>query len=58
LRVSEGGDAPQHQRDDGARCFRAAIERGVASARRLHYWKAPNGQVELSRIVLHDDFKP
>lgn len=58
LRVSEGGDAPQHQRDDGARCFRAAIERGAAAARRLHYWKAPNGRVELSRVVLHDDFKP
>ena len=58
LRVSEGGDAPQHQREDGGRCFRAAIERGAASARRLHYWKAPNGRVELSRIVIHDDFKP
>jgi hypothetical protein len=58
LRTNGGGDAPQVQREDGARCFRASIERGVASARRLHYWKTPDGEVELSRIVLHDDFKP
>ena len=40
-----------------ARCFRASIERGVASARRLHYWRTEGG-VELSRVVVHDDFKP
>jgi hypothetical protein len=57
LRSNDGGDAPQIQREDGARCFRASIERGVASARRLHYWKTEGG-VELSRVVVHDDFKP
>lgn len=58
LRATGGGDAAQIQREDGARCFRASIERSVASARRLHYWKTADGEVELSRIVLHDDFKP
>jgi hypothetical protein len=58
LRANDGGDASQIQREDGARCFRASIERGVASARRLHYWKTPEGGVELSRVVVHDDFKP
>ncbi len=58
LRANDGGDAPQLQREDGARCFRASIERGVASARRLHYWRTPDGGVELSRVVVHDDFKP
>lgn len=57
LRSNDGGDAPQIQREDGARCFRASIERGVASARRLHYWRTEGG-VELSRVVVHDDFKP
>lgn len=58
LRANDGGDAPQLQREDGARCFRASIERGVASARRLHYWKTPDGGLELSRVVVHDDFRP
>lgn len=58
LRSSTGGDTPPLRRPDGARCFRAAIERNVAAARRLHYWKLPNGAVEFSRVVVHDDFKP
>ena len=58
LRATSGGDTAQHVRADGARCFRAAVEQKVASARRLHYWKLPNGTVELSRVVVHDDFKP
>ena len=58
LRENGGGDAPPVRRSDGARCFRAAIERNVAAARRLHYWKRPDGTVELSRVVVHDDFRP
>ena len=58
LRANDGGDAPQLQREDGAGCLRASIERGVASARRLHYWRTADGGVELSRVVVHDDFKP
>ena len=58
LRAASGGDTAQLVRADGSRCFRAAVEQKVAAARRLHYWKLPNGTVELSRVVVHDDFKP
>lgn len=58
LRTSLGGDAAQVVRSDGAKCFRVAIEQNVASARRLHYWRLPDGSIELSRVVVHDDFMP
>ena len=58
LRENTGADSLQVRRGDGARCFRAAVERNVAAARRLHYWRLPDGTVELSRIVVHDDFRP
>ena len=43
LRTNGGGDAAQVVRGDGAKCFRAAIEQNVASARRLHFWRLPDG---------------
>jgi hypothetical protein len=58
LRENAGGEAPQVRREDGAKCFRAAIERNVAGARRLHFWRLPDGTVELSRVVVHDDCRP
>ena len=58
LRSTPGGDSAQLVRADGARCYRAAIEQKVASARRLHFWRLPDGSMELSRVVVHDDFKP
>ncbi|WP_156761060.1 hypothetical protein [Microbacterium karelineae] len=58
LRSGWGGDDPPVVRDDGARCWRAAIELNTASARRLHYWELPGGSIELSRVVLHDDTTP
>lgn len=58
LRSTPGGDSAQLVREDGAKCFRAGIEQNVASARRLHFWRLPDGSVELSRVVVHDDFKP
>lgn len=30
----------------------------VAGARRLHFWRLPDGTVELSRVVIHDDTRP
>ena len=50
-------DSAQVRREDGARCFRAAVERNVAAARRLHFWRLPDGTIELSRIVVHDDYQ-
>ncbi|QAY59538.1 hypothetical protein ET475_05765 [Microbacterium protaetiae] len=56
LREGTGGDDPYVVRADGAKCWRASIESNAPSARRLHYWELPGGVVELSRVVLHDDF--
>ncbi len=58
LRQGLGGDDPYVERPDGAKCWRASIETNAPSARRLHYWQLPGGRIELSRIVLHDDFEP
>lgn len=58
LRAGNGGDDPYVSREDGARCWRSAIEQRAASARRLHYWELRNGVIELGRVVLHDDTRP
>jgi len=56
LRTGRGGDDPQAQREDGALAWRVALQRGTASARRLHYWQLGN-RIELSRVALHDDMR-
>ncbi|MCA5891843.1 hypothetical protein LEP48_00570 [Isoptericola sp. NEAU-Y5] len=58
LRTSDGGGTPQRTRDDGAGCWRVSLQVNSPQARRLHYWKLPDGTVELSRVVLHDDVEP
>ncbi len=58
LRTGDGANDPALIREDGAKCMRAYIEEKAPAARRLHYWALPNGQTELSRIVLHDDMQP
>ncbi|MCP2264966.1 hypothetical protein ACFQHV_10805 [Promicromonospora thailandica] len=58
LRTGSGGDDPARQRDDGAQCWRVALQVNSPSARRLHYWRLPGGAFELSRVVLHDDVEP
>lgn len=59
LRASEAPTAPPvTDPSTGAVCMRAAIETRTASARRLHFWKHPDGTIELIRIVLHDDMQP
>ncbi len=57
LRVTESGGAPAVAREDGAVCYRVALQRNSPSARRLHYWRRGD-LVELSRVVLHDDTAP
>ncbi|MCO1338326.1 hypothetical protein BJH93_05365 [Kocuria polaris] len=54
LRTGDGGDDPQIERADGARCFRASVEVNAPSARRVHYWKLPDGTIELHEVVIHD----
>lgn len=58
LRAGEGGRDPVVRRADGAVCWRAALQRGTPAARRLHFWRLPDGTVELARVVTHDDFRP
>ncbi|MFI6424131.1 hypothetical protein [Promicromonospora sp. NPDC050880] len=58
LRTGSGGDDPVRQRDDGAVCWRVALQVNTPSARRLHYWRLSGGSFELSRVVLHDDVEP
>lgn len=65
LRVLLGQDRDGHKlditgkvREDGAVAWRSYVEQKTASARRLHYWRLPGGSIELSRVVLHDDYLP
>lgn len=58
LREGEKSADPAVVRSDGSVCMRAYVEQGVPQSRRLHYWKGPQNQIELSRVVLHDDMSP
>ncbi|MFE6967237.1 hypothetical protein ACFVAJ_19315 [Agromyces sp. NPDC057679] len=58
LRTGRGGNDLPVMRDDGAVCMRAYVEKNTASARRLHFWKLPDGSLELSRVNVHDDVTP
>lgn len=53
LRVSGAGGSAVVTRDDGATCWRVALQRGAPSARRLHYWRLGES-IELSRVDVHD----
>lgn len=56
LRSSGGGDTPTVVRSDGTLAWRVSLQVKSPSARRLHYWQRPDARIELSKIVLHDDF--
>lgn len=58
LRTGNGASAAEQVRADGARCMRVAVEQNAPAARRLHYWILPDGGIELSRVVTHDDMEP
>lgn len=59
LRAKLSGNAPAVTRNNGKDvCWRLAIEQSVEAARRLHYWKCADGSIELSRVVVHDDYNP
>lgn len=57
LRINGTGGSPARHRDDGAHCWRVALQQNTPSARRLHYW-ALGETIELSRVVTHDDMEP
>ena len=42
-------------RDDGAEARRCYLEKRKSAARRLHYWKLPDGSIELAAVTVHDD---
>ena len=56
LRSGPGGDDPVRVRADGATAWRASLQVGVPSARRIHYWVLSNGPIEFAKVGLHDDF--
>ena len=56
LRTSETGGAPQRERADGAKAWRASLQSNTAAARRLHFWRLRDGRVELAKVVYHDDY--
>jgi hypothetical protein len=56
LRTGTGGDDPFRVRDDGARAYRASLQVNTPSARRIHYWILPGGQIELAHVYPHDEF--
>lgn len=56
LRATDTSGSPQRQREDGALAFRASLQSRTSAARRLHFWRLPDGGVELAKIGYHDDF--
>lgn len=56
LRTGTGGDNPIRKRDDGGIASRASLQVNTPSARRIHYWVLPHGQIELAQVATHDDF--
>jgi len=58
LREGAAGDSRHVTREDGAVCWRASLQVGTSSARRIHYWMLPGGIIEFSRVTVHDDFLP
>ncbi len=58
LREAEKASPDGVTRPDGAELLRAYIEESTSQARRLHFWKITSKTFELSRVVLHDDYKP
>jgi hypothetical protein len=41
---------------DGAKAWRCAIQVKTPSARRLHWWRLPDGTIEFASVSKHDDF--
>jgi len=42
-------------RADGATAWRCYIQQNTPSARRLVWWRYPDGRIEFAKIALHDD---
>ncbi|MCE0534675.1 hypothetical protein LWF15_04065 [Kineosporia rhizophila] len=57
LRTGQGPNEQAVRREDGATCYRVALQRNAPQARRLHFWRMSE-EIEFSRVVLHDDYEP
>jgi hypothetical protein len=57
LREAEKASPDGVTRAENAELLRAYIEESTSQARRLHFWKITSKTFELSRVVLHDDYK-
>jgi len=55
LRTGNKQTAPSRVRDDGAEARRCYLEKHGPGARRLHYWKLPDGSIELAVVTVHED---
>ena len=55
MRTGTKQTAPPRLRDDGAEARRCYLEKKGPGARRLHYWKLPDGSIELASVTVHDD---
>jgi len=45
----------QQVRYDDAKAYRVNLQNNTPSARRMKYWRHPNGRIELDLVGLHDD---
>lgn len=48
--------APRLRERDGAKAWRCALQIKTPSARRLHWWRLPDGSIEFASVNRHDDF--
>jgi len=56
LREGGGHDArPIITRGDGAVAWRANVSSGTPAARRIMWWRRPDGGIEFARFAVHDD---
>lgn len=56
-RIDEKPTSPQRVREDGATAWRVYLQRNTPAARRLHYWRLPDGTIELWDVKDHDDHR-
>ncbi|MDR1512055.1 MAG: hypothetical protein LBS56_01030 [Propionibacteriaceae bacterium] len=57
LRDGTGGDDKTRLNARGEKYWRAALQQGTPSARRLHYLARDDGSVEFSSVRAHDDYR-
>ena len=49
-------EAARQRARDGAKAWRCALQIKTPSARRLHWWRLPDGSIEFASVNRHDDF--